>query len=414
MLDIKKAVIAGLLQSPDLYVQLADLEPVDFFDSEVPTEKVYTAAMGLIGNGIRPDVALMATETGFKQDYIKKFFDLEVDFENFPVYLNRLIEQATIRRLRSVGRSLLEVSDSNLPEVAERANQTLRQIGRTDSSAKIKGVLEKYLEHALQVMQLPEHQRVIRFNFDDLNRIVGGVYPGKIYVLGGRPGMGKTTLFSQWRMDFLQRGYTVVSFALEMGRTAILQRIIANTLGIPLTQLMEMQITEAQLAQLYEISAKISTYNWTIYDSDCADFKRLRGSLEHSLANDKPQIIDLDFIQLVRGGAGDMESTRISNIMAWLATTISSSPAAILIASQVDRGLDDALNKRPTLKSFKGSGGIEESADCAMGLYRPAFYDKDAGKEAELIVLKNRFGPTETVNLVSDMQHFRFLPAPAF
>lgn len=109
---------------------------------------------------------------------------------------------------------------------------------------------------------------------------------------------------------------------------------------------------------------------------------------------------------------GTNSAERLASVVGELITMVNNSPAALIIASQVDRGLDKALNHRPDLSSFKGSGGLEEGADVAMALYRPKFYDPSMDDSAELIVLKNRLGPLGTINLVADLAHFRFYLLP--
>lgn len=417
MREIKKHLVAYLLQNPDQYPEFDGFEAVDFVDNSdnpAPFDRLFAAAIRLLKDGVRPDSVLLASETKLGPDYIKKYFDLDVQAESVPSYIAALEDEAKLRRVREAGRRLLSASANDLPTAIEMAEKTLRQMGHEPVRADIGGVMAGYLEKTANMLGVPEKDRVIRFKMDVMTNYVGGLYPGKMYLLGARPGMGKTTLLSQWREDLLRDGYGVVSFALEMGTSHLLERLLAGRMRIPVRDIIEMRLREDQLGEFYKVAAEVGGWNWRIFDSEYADFRKMRSALESILVNNPPHLVDIDFIQQVREGMGTNSAERLASVVGELITMVNNSPAALIIASQVDRGLDKALNHRPDLSSFKGSGGLEEGADVAMALYRPKFYDPSMDDSAELIVLKNRLGPLGTINLVADLARFRFLPASTF
>lgn len=305
MREIKKHLVAYLLQNPDQYPEFDGFEAVDFVDNSdnpAPFDRLFAAAIRLLKDGVRPDSVLLASETKLGPDYIKKYFDLDVQAESVPSYIAALEDEAKLRRVREAGRRLLSASANDLPTAIEMAEKTLRQMGHEPVRADIGGVMAGYLEKTANMLGVPEKDRVIRFKMDVMTNYVGGLYPGKMYLLGARPGMGKTTLLSQWREDLLRDGYGVVSFALEMGTSHLLERLLAGRMRIPVRDIIEMRLREDQLGEFYKVAAEVGGWNWRIFDSEYADFRKMRSALESILVNNPPHLVDIDFIQQVREG----------------------------------------------------------------------------------------------------------------
>ena len=81
---------------------------------------------------------------------------------------------------------------------------------------------------------------------------------------------------------------------------------------------------------------------------------------------------------------------------------------------QLNRGPETRAGKdanRPRLADLRESGNLEQSADVAILLFRPGYYDKSSERsgEADLIVAKNRNGPTDTVTVADQMHLMKFV-----
>jgi len=78
-------------------------------------------------------------------------------------------------------------------------------------------------------------------------------------------------------------------------------------------------------------------------------------------------------------------------------------------AAQLNRGPEQRSDKRPYLADLRESGAVEQDADIVILLHRPDYYDEnDRPREADVIVAKQRNGPTGDIAVFADLAYMRF------
>ncbi len=254
----------------------------------------------------------------------------------------------------------------------------------------------------------------ITTGFGDLDRFMGGFRPGKVYLIGARPGMGKTSLLCSHALAMLLAGKRVGIFSLEMSKESILERIVLAHAQVSVDDLRngDKRVKEDALKKVRESSDYITSLPLYINDKPCT-IANVRSLARRMVNVDKVDCIFLDYAQLIRPGKDDNSprwehQTAISNSFIGLKKELNI-PLVILV--QLTREVSTRCDKRPTIADIRDSGAYEQDADVIILIHRDDYYKK-AGEEktgiTNLIVAKNRGGPVGEVNVYFYSRETRF------
>ena len=124
-------------------------------------------------------------------------------------------------------------------------------------------------------------------------------------------------------------------------------------------------------------------------------------------------LVVLDYLQLVPSPAGTARSTQDEDLalgLQRLKALALERQVALLIVAQLPKFEAKRQNPRPNLDDFGHLGAIKQHADVVLGLYREEMYNPGFGVDGatELLVLKNRNGPTGFVDLYFYRRWMRF------
>jgi replicative DNA helicase len=245
--------------------------------------------------------------------------------------------------------------------------------------------------------------------FRDLTEMIGGWKTGKLHVVGGRPGMGKSSFLLGTALRVAQQGYPVLFASAEMTKEELTQRALAVTANLNVRGIESGKFAEEnnEWSELTDAQAELATLPLTIHYKPGMTVSEIRGVLRATQRNmgRKLGLVVVDYLQILDGKRGkgeqrEAEVARLSKELTWLA---GESDVAIIGASQLNRSVESRANKskRPTMSDLRESGAIEQDAYTVTLLYRDEYYDKASEDRGivEAIVSKNRGGPTGTVKL---------------
>jgi replicative DNA helicase len=259
----------------------------------------------------------------------------------------------------------------------------------------------------------------------DLDDKTGGFSPGELVVIAARPSMGKTALaLDIARNHALEDSGCVALFSLEMTKRELVLRLLMGEAELDFARFRKGVFTEQDMRALSRASTKLESVRIFIDDSALLTMSDLAAKSRRLHREQRLSMIIVDYIQLLQSrrelDRREQEVAEFSRSLKLLAKEIG---VPVLALSQLNRGPETRPDKRPKLSDLRESGAIEQDADVVIGIYRGEVYDEDSpdAGTAEVILLKQRNGPTGTVKLQFSQHCGRFHnmarggePPPAF
>ncbi|MCH1613319.1 MAG: replicative DNA helicase [Flavobacteriales bacterium] len=279
--------------------------------------------------------------------------------------------------------------------------------------------------------------------FTDLDNMLGGLQNSDLVILAGRPSMGKTALATNIAFNAAkfysneeEKG-SVVMFSLEMSAEQIGLRILAEQSKIPSDKLRKGELTEKDTISLSETYQEIHKLNFFFDDSPNLTVSELRSKLRRYKNNYNIKLVLIDYLQLIKPeGNKDNRVNELSEITRNLKQLAKEFDLPVVSLSQLSRQVESRDDKRPLLSDLRESGSIEQDADVVMFIYRESYYlqrneptrgpdesqesyqkkhdswkdrNEEVFNKAELIIAKQRNGPTGKVDLYFDDKYTKFL-----
>lgn len=240
----------------------------------------------------------------------------------------------------------------------------------------------------------------------DLDDAMGGFEGTRLYVLGARPGMGKTAAAFQFAAHVARTSGRVLGFSLEMPAEEILTRLVCNEARVDLGRFTDAQRGKAQLSErdwlrLTRAQETLDLLPLDIVRKQNLFLHQLTDMVRREHQREPLSMFVLDYLQLVKvaGRSGGNRTQEVGEISRELKSLALELQIPVLALSQLNRGVEDRPNKRPQLSDLRESGSVEQDADVVMFIYRDDHYHKDSDQPgvAEFIIGKQRNGPTMTV-----------------
>ena len=329
---------------------------------------------------------------------------------------------AEIVRDRSVLRQLLTASDQiatnafnpkgrSVSDIVDESEQKIFSIGEQGQRHKqgfqdMGSLVVSLLDRVQDMAENPNDVTGVPSGFYDLDRKTAGFQAGDLIVLAARPSMGKTALAINIAEHVaLNEGLPVAVFSMEMGAAQLAVRVVGSIGRIDQSHLRTGQLTDDEWPRLTEAIERLRNVSLHIDESAGLTSAQLRANARRLARKcGKLGLIVVDYLQLMSGTASDGENraTELGEISRGLKTLAKELQCPVIALSQLNRSVESRPDRRPMMSDLRESGAIEQDADIIMFIYRDEYYTKEASKDpgvAEIIIAKQRNGPTGTVKL---------------
>lgn len=446
-LAFERSILSSIVFEPSQFDELSTALKVD--DFYLPAHQEIFNVMMLLLQKDQP-----IDEEFIKKELIKaKKFDEQVMLEilsanpisNTQAYVTEIKDKSLKRHLLTLTTEIKRVTvEEELPsaEVIDIVEKKLYDITQDNQTSDFKDAPKMTFDTMEYIKEMKARGNSVLVGVDtgfaELNKMTTGFGKGDLVIIAARPAMGKTSFILNTVNSLITNGKGVAFFSLEMPAEQLMLRLLSIQTSIPLQRLRVGDMNDDQWSSLNGAIDRMNSAKLYVDDQGSININQLRSKLR-KLKNQHPEIeiAVIDYLQIMQGVGNQDRHLQVSEISRGLKMLARELEMPIVALSQLNRGLESRNDKRPMLSDIRESGSIEQDADIILFVYRDDVYlykeekerekaAKAEGKEfvseyvekeeedAEIIIGKQRNGPTGHVKLVFQKKLTRFVDAPAY
>lgn len=419
----KKLLSSMMLKEGDVIPLVSEqLEPEDFYRAE--HRMIYGAMLAIYNKGAAPDILLIEDELNRRGElvrvnraYLFSLIDAEYTTGRVSAYIEIVKSKSIKRKLIRAARAIMsEATEESLnsEEVLSRAEERILAATQKNKSGYFESassVLSDAFERIQRVRNNGGELSGITSGLESLDRVTNGLQRSDMIILAARPSMGKTALALNIAVGAAESKKVVAIFSLEMSKNQLGTRLLSNKSGINSQSLNTGAFNDREMDRLLDAAETLSELKLYIDDTAGINLVEMRSRLRRLRHEKGLDLVVIDYLQLMQGGREENRQQEISTISRNLKSMAREFDVPILALSQLSRNVEMRADKRPQLADLRESGSLEQDADIVMFLYRDEYYNKDDAENkniAEVIIAKNRNGPTTSVYLNFERETMKF------
>jgi len=332
-------------------------------------------------------------------------------------------EKAGLRRVIDLSIEMLKsAKSSDLSLLVEKAMHRLQEISEKHQPSvvyHVKEVANTLYEFLEKRRKADRAITGVPSGFLDLDMLTAGFHPSDLVVIAARPGMGKSSFMLSMALNIaFEEKLPLAIFSLEMSKEQLVLRMLSMISGVPLQNMRKGFLSDEDWEKVVRAILELSSKDIYIDDSPSLSTTELRIKSRKLKKEKGVGIIFVDYLQLLktpyRFATRQEEVAEISRNLKALAKELE---VPVVALAQLSRQVEQRSDKRPQLADLRESGQIEQDADLILFIHRPEVYKKNPPPEeeglAEIIVAKQRQGPTGIVKLAFDKDTTAFKPLPS-
>ncbi|HLE88219.1 MAG TPA: replicative DNA helicase, partial [Candidatus Brocadiaceae bacterium] len=345
-------------------------------------------------------------------EYLMELEEAVPTIGNVEYYANIVREKAIKRNLIEVAatiqkQSFEESTDTEyLLDASERAIFDITQKKFNTASTRLNEILKETFSRIENLHDRQSRLTGLSAGFYDLDDITCGLQPSELIIVAARPSMGKTSLVLNIveHVGVVEKK-PVVIFSLEMSAQQVAQNMLCSHARIDAHKLRMGFLDDKQWSDLSYGLGSLSEAPIFIDDTPGLTVLEVRAKARRLKAQYDIQLVAVDYLQLMESSRAENRQQEISVISRRLKSLARELEIPVIAVSQLNRSVESREGHRPRMSDLRESGSIEQDADVIVLLHRDNYYDPDKDNTAELIIAKQRNGPTGVVKLTF-LSHF--------
>ena len=428
-LAAEAAVLGSMIIDPESIGNVVEMLNSESF-YRIEHRHIYEALISLYekNKGIGIDAVLLVDELTKRDcleevggvEYIQKVLETVPSSANVSYYAGIVKNKMLLRELITVTSEILDNAYNQTGEIREALDEAERKIfSVTDKN--ISGSAEALKDLVVRSFELIEKRQGVHItglptDFYELDELTCGLQNGEMIIVAGRPSMGKTSLALNMAEHIgVAEKIPVAIFSLEMGRQQLAERFLCSISEMDSQKVRKGLLGDEDYKRLADACADLSEAPVYIDDTASLTPLELRAKARRLKSRHDIRAIFIDYLQLMHLGSGKIESRQqeITTISRYLKALARELDVPVVVLSQLNRSPEGREGHKPRMSDLRESGSIEQDADVIMLLHREDYYhrgetDYQMNNTAEVIIAKQRNGPTGKVDLRFEEKFTRF------
>ncbi|MGI9590305.1 MAG: replicative DNA helicase [Myxococcota bacterium] len=426
-IETEKAVLSALLRdNRAVHSVLNEVRPEDFYHPA--HQQLYHAMLALQDANQPVDLHTLANHLNEQKlldavggaVYLAELFDYEATAANVVHHARIVREKAIKRTLISVATEIVETGydeSEHADRLLDQAESKIFDISRAKSKQTFTSLHEEMddaIDYVEMLMDKGGELTGVPTGYKDLDEMTGGLQAGELVIIAARPSMGKTALtLNIARNTALDHAKKVAFFSLEMTKRALALRLLSSEARVDMSSFRRGFGSHSEHQKLVSKAGQLAEAPIWIDDSGMVTILEIKAKCRRLASERGLDLVVVDYLQLAHGDnptpRKDLEIAEISHGLKALAKELD---IPVIALSQLNRGPEqrDPDKRRPNMGDLRESGAIEQDADLIAFIYRDEVYNPNEENRglAELIIAKQRNGPTGTVRLQFEGRFARF------
>ena len=425
-LEAEAAVLGSMILDPECIGDVVQQITSDLF-YRPEHQIIFDAIVELYENNKKIDLVLLRDELKKRNklkavggvNYLARIADSVPSSSNVEHYSEIVKDKSVLRELISASSEILSAAYDPAGQIRDKLDNAEQKIFAV-TEKKISGVAESLrglLQEAFENIEARKGQDItgLPTGFYELNSMLSGLQNGEMLIIAGRPSMGKTSLALNIAEHLgVKKKIPVAIFSLEMSRQQLAERFLCSNAQIDLQRVRGGLIDDDEHKRL--VQAGSALFDKPIYIDDMPGMTPLmiRAKCRRLKSQHDIQCVIIDYLQLMGlGGRVESRQQEISTISRYLKGLARELNVPVIVLSQLNRSPEGREGHRPRMSDLRESGSIEQDADVVMLLHRDDYYrkgepDYEETNTADLIIAKQRNGPTGVIKLHFNAQFTRF------
>jgi replicative DNA helicase len=430
-LEAEISVLGAVLQDPGALLKAMEvLRPADFY--KAAHRKIFSASVDLFDRNEPVDLVTIANELMRRKQLeevggataLSALVDAVPTAANVAYHARIVKDKALLYALIQKATAVVSrayADQEEVDEVLDWAEQQIFEISQdkvSRSFVPVKSVLKGTFQLIEKLYDRKSHVTGVPTGFRRFDEMTAGLQPSELVVVAGRPSMGKTSFcLNIAQYAAIQDRIPVAIFSLEMSKEQLVQRMLCSVAKVDSHKLRTGYLSDADWPRLTTGAGILSESPIFIDDTPGISLLEMRAKARRLKGEQGLGLVIIDYLQLISGrGRVESRQQEISEISRSLKAMAKELDVPVVALSQLSRAVESRQPPRPQLSDLRESGAIEQDADVVAFLYRPAFYrarkeeelDEPEDNTTEVIIGKQRNGPTGTVHLAFLREYTRF------